>query len=561
MKRLFALLMTMALVIGLMAGCGGSEKQTDGSSSSAGLVDSVADSDFSTAKVEYIADGAAVYRVVRAEVADTGVISAVSSIVKNYKDNLGVKTRSVLDSEDGTDQYEILVGDTNRAESAQALDYLYQSGYGRYKDYIVCTIGKKIVINGVNDEAVAEGVVYFVENYLKAEGVEGGIKYVYATQGSFSEITINGVDIQKFQLTRDFSNRSWLIQEEARKLQEYVQEKTGYYLNLVNDKETEESEYEINIGNTIRTAKPSAGYGYSDWEIAVAGKKVYIAGGSTYSIQVAMTEFTNMVKAGNITDANSTTGDYESTVAKYDSSTYLRLKWADEFDYNGEIDMSRWALTMANQHENATQVIDGTTGEVTKGILIMRGFKLDDGSYVHHPSINTSPTMTFNYGYAELCARIADGKGIYSSYWGAGGGLEIDVFENLGVAQSFKCNIHYWGALLAPDDDDNHTSLDGVVAGSERAYVLRKGTMFDDYHAVGLYWTPDEITFIWDGEVYYTEKGDARWDGKYINLSIGFNIGWDTRTPPADDTEFPVEYHADSLRVYQVDGYGINIKK
>ena len=106
-----------------------------------------------------------------------------------------------------------------------------------------------------------------VENYIKKSGIEGGIVYTYSTPGNFNDITVNGVDIYRFKLVRDNTNRSWLVQEEIRKVQDYIQETTGYAVSLEEDLKTTEAEYEINLGNTVRTVKPSSGFGYEDWEI------------------------------------------------------------------------------------------------------------------------------------------------------------------------------------------------------------------------------------------------------------------------------------------------------
>ena len=553
MKKVLILALALFMTLGLFAGCGSDDTQSAGSDTASGS------GDISTAKVIYKnEDGSAVYRIVRPD-KGSNVSSLTVTIIRGMKETVGVSIKNVSDAEDGTDMYEILIGNTNRSESAQALEILKNSGMGRYMDYIICTIGKKIVINGMTDEAISEAVNYFVENFIKADCVDGGINYKYATPGEFKDITVNGVGIYKFQLVRDLSNRSWLIQEEVAKIQEYVKEQTGFIMPLLNDKETDEAEYEINIGNTTRTTKPSSDFGMEDWEISVQDKKVYIAGGSTYAIQVAVTEFGKMVQKGAVTNADSTTGVYSQTIANYDSETYYRVTWAEEFNYDGELDLTKWTVMMANKHELATQVLDETTSSVENGLLIMRGFKNDDGTYFHHPSVQTGNNMRYNFGYLELRARIPDGKGIYSSFWTTGDGLELDIFESLGVAHNQQCNIHYWGSL-APDDEDHHTSLDGIVSNTERRYYHENGSLFDDFRTVGMYWTAEEIKFIYDGQVYYYEPGDDRWIDKYLALSIGFNIGWDGRTPPSDDTVYPVEYHADYVRLYQVDGQGLKSK-
>ncbi len=555
MKRFFALVMSIVLALGLMAGCGGKTEKTPSTAVSAtegGLI--------STAKVVFAADGSTDYRVVRPDGCETEIVSAASVIVKNFKDALGVKIKNVADSEDGSDQYEILVGNTNRPESRQALDYIYSKGYGRSEDYIICTIGKKIVILGINDTATVNAAAYFVNNILSENGVEGGIEHINVTEGSFTDITVNGVGIQRFKLVRDYTNRSWLIQEEVRKLQEYVLATTGFQMPLLNDREVSEAEYEINIGNTSRTAKPSDEYSRDEWDILIADRKVYITGGSTYSVQVAVTEFCKMVQKGAITDADSKSGSYDKTVAGYDNKSYYRVTWAEEFDYDGALDMSKWNPKMGNQHEKATQVIDEVTSSVNDGVLIMRCFKVSDQQYLHHTGISTEENLRYNFGYIEMRARIADGTGVYTSFWGGGDGLELDIFESLGIAHNQQCNIHYWGAALAPDDEDHHTSLDSVVSSVNRRYYHEHGTLFDDFHTVSMYWTPEEIKFIYDGEVYYYEPGDVRWQNKFINVVAGINVGWDGRTLPDDelfsDDKRP-EYHIDYIRLYQIDGQGL----
>ena len=592
MKRILSLVMALLLTFALLAGCGDSEDSASGGQ------DANVDADgFSTAKVNYIAeDGASVYRIIRPD-GNTAMSAQAAIVFKNMKDGLGVNIKNVLDSEDGTDMYEILVGSTNRAESQQAIDYLYNSGKGRYGDYIICTIGKKIVINGVTEDAVANAVDYFIKNFIKKEGIDGGIKYVYETEGNFSDITVNGVGIQKFTVIRDKSSRSWLVQEEFRKLQDTVSEKTGYYLPLQNDKDTAEAEYEIHIGNTVRTAKPQSNYTYEDWEIAIADKKVYLAGGSTYAVQVAITEFGKMLETGAVTNANSTAGDYHTTVAGYDSSSYYTLKWQEEFDYEAmSPEASGWSVdpisvnnqTVTNdagetfrRFGTSFMVTDADTSMVTNGNYIMRAIKMEDATitydssqgggsdgllYKHQGGYHSGSLMRFNFGYLEMRARIPDGKGVFSSFWlGCNNGLEIDIFESLGNAHTLIANIHYWGAhIVRPEEDkdgDNHTSLDGVV--TDRKYILpdSEGTLFDDYHTIGLYWNGDGIRFYCDGVMYYEDVVDERHIGQMAEIIGGFNVGWHGRTPPSDEVAFPLEYHADYFRLYQIDGQIVDIKK
>ena len=598
MKRIICILMVLTMSFGLLVGCGG--EKTDNSSTPAtntGLVITIDD-------VKYIAeDGSSVYRIIRPE-GNTIVTPFAGTLFKKIKDGLGISIKNFSDAEDGTDVYEILVGNTNRAESKAAIDYLYDNGMGRYQDYIICTMGKKIVINAVTDEAVENAVNYFIDNFIKKEGVAGGIKYTCATPGEFGSMTINGKNISDFTIIRDKSNRSWLLQEEYRKVQDKIREKTGFLLHLREDKDTAEKEYEIHIGNTIRTAKPQSDYDYDSWEIAIADKKVYIAGGSTYAVQVALTEFGKMLEKGAVTNADSKTGSYAATVATYDSAKYYTLTWQEEFDFEAaSIEESGWTVDSMRVNN---QVITGAGGEptrrfgksylandvdttvVTNGNFIMRAIKMEDATitypndsdhgggtdgllYKHQGGFHSESIMTFNFGYVEMRARIPDGKGVYSSFWfnntdrSGRGGIEVDIFESLGMAHTLRATIHYWGESF----EDGHTSLDtglyvkgeGVVEGKDRQYVLPKeeGTLFDDYHTIGCYWSWDGIRMYCDGVMYYEGAVDEFHYDQYCEIIGGVNVGWGGRIEPDNNLQFPLEYHIDYIRLYQIDGQGLKL--
>ena len=560
LKRLISLITVfcLALGIGALAGCGNNTDADNQNNQSGGA----AMGDISAEKVVYINEsGESVYRIVRPN--DKEMTSVAAVVFKQMKDGLGVGIRNVLDSEDGTDLNEILIGNTNRPESAQAIDYLRSQGYGRYNDYIVCTIGKKIVINGMSNEAIEKAADCFVKNFIKKEGIEGGICRLYATEGSFSDITVNGTSISKYNFVWDSTNLSWLIRQEVGLIQDFLRETTGFYVPLKEDAGTDKGEYEISIGNTDRAVKAQSEYSYEEWEILISGKKVNILGGSTYAVQVAVTEFGKMLQKKAITDADSTTGTYSETVADYDSSTYYSLKWCDEFD-GDSLDTSKWSHP-TDSREDGNMVNDDTTVYFKDGAIVMLGNRREDGTYYHCSGVQTANKMTFNFGYLEMRAKIPDGTGVYSSFWTTGGGLEIDIFESLGMAHTQRANIHYWQS----EANGGHTSLDGglygpdnnKISGNDRQFVLKEGSLSDRYRTIGLYWTPQEITFIYDGEVYYTQPSDEFHIDKYQYILAGFNVGWPGRTAPAEDLQLPLEYHIDYIRLFQIDGQGLKINR
>ena len=561
MKRKLSLCLAIVLVVSVLCSCVGCGKK-DGTGSTASTP--VDDSIFSSAKVDFVnADGESVYRIVRPD-GDNDVMAIATSVYKSMTTNLGVKIKNVADTDDGSDVYEILVGNTSRAESKQAIQYLRDNGNGRYDDYIICTIGKKIVINGMTLEAIKTASEYFMANYVKKEGVEGGIKYINLTPGEFKTVTINGNNISKYTFIRDLTNRSWLIQDEIGKVQKAIKEKTGFIVELKEDKTTAEGEYEIIVGNTTRPGtKPQAEYGEEEYEILISGKKVYIMGGSTYAVQVAITEFGKLFQKDNITDADSKLGIYSKTIGTYDSASYYRLVWADEF--NGDTLENNWyfnnSTNVGNGDGPSVGIKNDETCEVKNGNLIMRGFKNPDGGYTHCNGAESTNFMHFNMGYLEMRARIPDGKGVYSSFWLLNTPvtpdeplLEIDIFESLGNPGVQQATIHKWGIK---DENGNHLVCDSSEG---RKFKLKEGSLFDEYRTVGILWNETEVVCYYDGVEYYRHTIDDHYFvDKFLNLKAGFNVGWEGRTRPGDNLEWPVEYHIDYFRLFQIDGQSIRL--
>ena len=337
MRRVVSLLLIIALSSVMFVGCSGKKQENNGEvSADGGVVISKVDINFLDA------DGAAIYNVVRPEANEFDEIKLASLVFKQAKSKIGVAGKTVIDSADGTGAYEILIGATNRPESQQAMDYLKSKSGGRYDDFIICTIGKKIVINANNAKTLEIACNYFIENFLKPEGVKGGIEYVCAAQGNFVDITINGKNISEFCFVRPHFNYSYLAQVEVTKLVQTVYEKTGYMLKVVHDEYVAEGENEIVVGNTNRKGVKSL-TDYDQYDISVSGSKVYLNGGSAHATAMAVYEFAKVITAGSITDSTSITGSYETAFKNYDAATTYYPVYYDNFD-GDTIDTTKWRL-------------------------------------------------------------------------------------------------------------------------------------------------------------------------------------------------------------------------
>ena len=140
------------------------------------------------------------YTVIRPDLTDDAVTNAAIKL----RDELGLTIntdwvkRGDPVPEDGI---EVLVGQTNRSASAEALAEL--SGYrGNYaNDFIIRIGGGKVVITGGSPSAVSEGTDYFVENVLPTvdeKMLSEGFEYI--SRREYAVETINGVSIGDFAI-------------------------------------------------------------------------------------------------------------------------------------------------------------------------------------------------------------------------------------------------------------------------------------------------------------------------------------------------------------------------
>ncbi|MBQ7321300.1 MAG: endonuclease/exonuclease/phosphatase family protein [Clostridia bacterium] len=118
------------------------------------------------------ADGSSSFKIVRAEFAN-GIIKELAidlfnTLNETHNGKIGISDDWVKKTdEDGTvttEDYEILIGDTNRKESSLAKEQL-----GEY-DYIICTMGNKIVIQGKSVFSVKFAVEQFVTKFSAKAG-------------------------------------------------------------------------------------------------------------------------------------------------------------------------------------------------------------------------------------------------------------------------------------------------------------------------------------------------------------------------------------------------------
>lgn len=236
------------------------------------------------------------------------------------------------------------------------------------------------------------------------------------------------------------------------------------------------------------------------------------------------------------------------------------LVWADDFSNAGLPDPAKWAYDTARNkagwynHELQYYSRDrAENAEVRDGRLVITARKetlrsaLDWGDQ-HYTAARllTRGKAAWTYGFFEIRAKIACGKGSWPAIWMLGSqgdwpaGGELDIMEHIG---------HQPGRVFSTV----HTAAGSGAAGIGEAVQLPDAcTSFHDYQ---MHWTRQSIRFGIDGIAHFEYRnpgtGSARWPFDapqflILNIAIGGDLGG-----KVDDAIFPVSMEIDHVRVYQ----------
>ena len=278
-------------------------------------------------------------------------IKIESDWVKNY-------TQTTIEN----DEYEILLGKTNRKESKDALAELTGND-----DYVIRVAGNKILIMGASDSATLLAMDRFTEMFLSGDtvaipsdlnithtpGAVGSTAYTLATEytairsdigGNYSEAAIAALRTQLEELTGQSIKMD--TDDEPR----VTIPDTGFVSNAK----------EILLGTTNRAESVSAAktVGAMDYTISITDTKVVICGGTYLSTLRGITHFMNGLRSGAISSLEAGSYTYTEVFTDlysynplcYDASSFEPV-WKDQYnipDWLRDFDEKVYAITQNN---------------------------------------------------------------------------------------------------------------------------------------------------------------------------------------------------------------------
>lgn len=251
---------------------------------------------------------------------------------------------------------------------------------------------------------------------------------------------------------------------------------------------------------------------------------------------------------------------------------YNDLVWSDEFNTNGVVDSNNWFhqtqlpaggswFNGEVQHYTNQQ----TNSFVDSGFLNIVAKKenfTDQNVTKQYTSARLNSKFAFKYGRIDVRAKLPIESGTWPAIWMLGKNVNEDggYFDALyGTTNWPACGeIDIMEHGIFPSENINFVQSAIHTTSSSGNTVNKGGTIASDlansYHVYSMNWSPNQISFLLDGVIYYTYnpsvKDASTWPfdkEQYLLLNIA--LGGFAGTIPSDfvQTSMVVDY----VRVYQ----------
>jgi beta-glucanase (GH16 family) len=238
------------------------------------------------------------------------------------------------------------------------------------------------------------------------------------------------------------------------------------------------------------------------------------------------------------------------------------LVWSDEFD-GDTIDPSNWTYDIGGWgwgNGEAQYYTDRPeNARVENGLLVIeaRQERFEDKYYTSARLI-TQGLQAFQYGRIEARMKVPEGAGLWPAFWMLGNDFSRDSND------PFASNWPHVGEVDIMEYVGREPNLVmGTVhgpgysgAGGLGRWNRQEHDIADEFHTFAVEWSENEISWFYDGELYFTLTpevvGEREWVfNKQFFLLLNLAVGGQFAGTIGLDTKFPANLYVDYVRVYQ----------
>ncbi len=240
------------------------------------------------------------------------------------------------------------------------------------------------------------------------------------------------------------------------------------------------------------------------------------------------------------------------------------LDWADEFDYAGLPDSTKWIFETGFVRNHETQYYTDRRIEncnVGNGVLYLTALNDSfNGNPVTSASIETKGIKEFKYGLIEVRAKMPHlGSGTWPAIWTLGVNHDIVGWPKCG-----EIDIMEWvGKFPTVVLGSLYVQQNSSSASAERHWVyLNLNTDFftEQFHNYAIEWDSTQISYYVDDSRYttYTKQDLGRdWESVMQAQYLKLNLAMGGSIPPIggggdiDYTKFPYTFEVQYARYYK----------
>ena len=253
-------------------------------------------------------------------------------------------------------------------------------------------------------------------------------------------------------------------------------------------------------------------------------------------------------------------------------TTFTTLVWSDEFDDNGAVNSDKWhhqtklpagGSWFNGEQQHYTNRTDNSFVENGFLKIVAKNETFNDQGYTkNYTSARLNSKYAFQYGRVDVRAKLPLGAGTWPAIWTLGKNITEDggfFNDDYGTTPWPACGeidiMEHWGNNQGVVHGSLHTP--SSFGATQNTGTIIVPTVSDSFHVYSMNWSPQQIAFLVNGEIYYvydpSPKNQSTWPfnaPQYLLLNIAMGGVGGTIDPNFTQSEMVIDY----VRVYQNTG-------